>query len=125
MQVLPENTQLHLAFLGQFPPVPYSWAVEGSKAQGWAHPNPSPCPRLGVPGGDGLELASLSPPATAFLPQIVERCVLVAPGWGWGGAAGEALPGLEGRAWLERKVDRPQQPWTGSDLTSLAANEGS
>lgn len=84
MQVLPENTWLRVAFLGQSPPVPYSWAVGGSKAQGWAHPTPSPCPRLGVPGGDGLELALLSPPATAFLPQTVEGRGLVPPGWGWG-----------------------------------------
>lgn len=28
-------------------------------------------------------------------------------------------------AWLKRKVDRPQQSWTGPDLTSLTSSEGS
>lgn len=56
-----------------------SW---GQQSSGLGPSNPLPLPK--APGGDGLELALLSPPATAFLPQTVEGRGLVAPGWGWG-----------------------------------------
>lgn len=106
MQVLPENTRLRLAFLGQSPLVPYSWAVGGSKAQGWAHPTPSPCQ-------EGMALSWLY---SRLQPQLFCHRL-------WKGVAWWHQDGVG--AWLKRKVDRPQQSWTGPDLTSLASSEGS
>ena len=59
---------------------------DGSEAQGW--PDPPRTWRLGVPGGDGTELASFLPWVTVFLPLAVEGRGLVDAGMGWG-VAGE------------------------------------
>lgn len=59
---------------------------DGSEAQGW--PDSHRTWRPGVPGGDGTELASLSPWVTVFLPLAVEGRGLVDARMGWG-VAGE------------------------------------